>query len=82
MEYALLTNQDRDQILLGRIHELEAHHYKLRLEEDEEPGESAARAASIADLERRISEYHRGLDNRRKMTGDSPEREDDAVPEP
>lgn len=78
MKYVFLKDEDQNVLVLNRIRELEAHHFALSLEEDEEPGKSPVRARSLADLERRISNYHASLN----MTGESPERVVDPVVEP
>ena len=82
MDYALLNGEDQQNLVLGRLRELEAHHFKFTLEEQEEPGVSELRTRSIADLERRISDYHQSLGLKKKMAGESPERGGDEVAEP
>lgn len=80
MEYALLTKDEQHNLRMNRLRELEIHHYTFTLEELEEPGGSPQRAHSLADLERRISDYRAALGLADNMEGETPERGDVGVP--
>jgi hypothetical protein len=54
VEYALLNGEDQRGIRLAHVRDLEAAHYRLILEESEEPGANPARTEALADIERRV----------------------------
>lgn len=60
MEYKGLTDADRLRIRAGHTLELEAQHYALQLQEEEEPGKSADRVQAMDEIARRI-EKHRAV---------------------
>lgn len=82
MQYVILTNQDQVALRKNRLRELEMAHFQFCLEDQEESKKDQARTAAIADLERRISEYHAALEVIAGMAGDSPESEADRLAQP
>lgn len=73
MEYALLNDDARREIRSRHLLDLEATHYRLTLEETEEPGSNADRVRMLAEIERRVAEHRSalGLDGQATGTPDA-----------
>ena len=82
MDYVSLTTDELRNLTANRLKELEIHHFNYTLEEREEPGRSSQRAASLVDLEQRISRYRKELGLNEEMGGEPSERGDDEVAQP
>lgn len=72
MEYALLDDDARKEIRSRHLLDLEATHYRLTLEEVEEPGTNPDRTRMLAEIERRAGGHRAalGLDERESEESD------------
>jgi len=62
LEYTLLNGGDQRNIRMSHVRDLEATHYRLSLEESEEPGSNPTRTAMLADIERRVAAHRAVLE--------------------